>query len=237
MTLHERYSSRLSGDPFPRIALWMVVILWCCSPWPLAAQDRCGQGGILVAAGTQEDLVSACQAVERAERFFIQVGLPVPLGVSLHLVGEDAGCFHDAQEIAHFDAPSRTVTMRDFQAAKCLAARAAPGMAAIANRAQWQSYIVHELAHAAIHEGCDRSCPSLAMHEYVAAIAQISSLPAEERSILLGEYPGLPAFDGAADITELYYAMNPRQFAVKAYKHFRGLSDQRAFLRELLHPR
>lgn len=92
----------------------------------------------------------------------------------------------------------------------------------------------HEIAHAAVASGCRDRCATRAAHEYVAAIAQISVLPEESRSELLAGYRDLNGFEDESEITEIYYAINPRQIAVKSYKHFVHLSAPREFLGKLL---
>jgi len=221
-----------------RLSTLIVLYLLGTWPAPLRAEQRlCTNHGILIEGNRMEDVADACEAVKSAASFFGIAGLSMPGNIVIRLVDESSSPFLDDHEIGHYDARLHAIVMRDYRAAAARSRQAEQGLGAVASRAHWQSYIVHELAHAAIHAGCDRNCPSRAIHEYVAAVAQISSLPEEQRSSLLNTYRNLEAFERESEITEIYYALNPRYFAVKSYKHYRQLSNPQAFLRDLLNPR
>jgi hypothetical protein len=221
-----------------RIAnLLAAALLSSAWAWPLplrAEQGLCANYKILIEGNRPEDVAGACAAVGDAASFFALAGLTMPRNLVIRLVDEAASPFLEEQEIGHYDGRLHAIVMRDYRAATSQRFRAEHGLGAIATRGEWQSYIVHELAHGAIHAGCDRTCPSRAIHEYVAAVAQISALPEEKRARLLDTHRNLEAFESEAEITEIYYSLNPRYFAVKAYKHYRRQTDPAAFLKALL---
>lgn len=202
-----------------------------------AAEQHCDGFGIRVVGTLQEDRDDACVAVSQATQFIQFAALTWPGGVSIQLVDGISGAPVHGHEMGRYDARSRTITMRDYASAAALFGKGKPGREAKLSRAHWRSFLVHEMAHAAIHAGCDRSCPSRAIHEYIAVIAQASSLPPEDLIALLEGCPDLPAFAGMEEVTDLYYEINPQCFAAKSYKHFHGMRDQGTFLRALLHPR
>lgn len=216
------------------LAVALVSIAWA---WPLplrADQGHCASHGILIEGNRPEDVAGACEAVKDAESAFLIIGLVVPFNLAIRLVDKAASAFLDEHEIGHYDGRLHAIVMRDYLAATSQPLRADHGLGAIATRGEWRSYIVHELAHAAIHASCDRICPSRAIHEYVAAVTQISVLPEQERSRLLDAHRDLEAFRRDEEITEIYYSLNPRYFAVKAYKHYLMQTDPAAFIRALL---
>ena len=53
------------------------------------------------------------------------------------------------------------------------------------------------------------------------------------RKRILAAYPQA-AFDAPAQMSTTYYALDPAAFAVKVYRHWRGLADQQGFLKGLL---
>lgn len=223
-----------------RLVSFLTTILSLSGAWTTsvhAEQRLCTDHGILIEGNRVEDVADACEAVKSAAPFFGIAGLAMPGNIVIRLVGESSSPFLDDHEIGHYDAKLHAIVMRDYRAAAAQSRLMEPGLGAVASRAHWQSYIVHELAHAAIHAGCDQTSPSRAIHEYVAAVAQISALPEAHRARLLNGYRDLEAFGRESEITEIYYALNPRYFAVKSYKHYRQLPDPQAFLRGLLNPR
>lgn len=219
------------------LALLAMVVLGFAHQPAYAAQQCRGDFDILVVGTLQADREDACVAVGQAAQFIQYAGLPLPVGVSIQLVDGSSGPPVHEHELGHYDARSRTITMRDYASAAVLFGKEGAGGAASLSRAYWRSVMVHELAHAAIHAGCDQSCPSRAIHEYFAAIAQMSSLPAQELATLLEGCSNLPAFGGMDEVTDLYYEINPQCFAVKSYRHFDEVREQRAFLKALLQRR
>lgn len=219
------------------LALVALLLLGTGSA-PLRADHRlCTMSGILVEGNAPEDVADACSAVRSAAPFFEIAGLPTPSNLPIRLVDESSSPFLDEHEIGHYDGRLHAIVMRDYRTAAARSVKTAPGLWAIVSRADWQSYIVHELTHAAIYQEHGRNHPSRAVHEYVAALAQISVLPEAELASLLDAHRDLEAFEQESEITEIYYAFNPRSFAVKSYKHYRQQTDPRAFLRKFLHSR
>lgn len=228
----------LSLGAHVRIAkLLIVALLSVAWAWPLplrAEQGPCANDGILIEGNRPEDVAGACDAIKDALPVFLIAGLATPRNLVIRLVDEAASTLLDEHEIGHYDGRLHAIVIRDYRAATRQGVRADHGLGAIATRGEWQSYIVHELAHAAIHASCDQTCPSRAIHEYVAAVAQISALPEPQRARLLDAHRDLGAFEHEREITEIYYSLHPRYFAVKAYKNYLRQTDPAAFLKALL---
>lgn len=219
------------------LALVTLLLTWI---WPAtlhAEQLFCTQHGILIEGYPNEDVNDACLAVKGAVPFFRVAGLSMPTNVLIRLVDHSSSPFLDDHEIGHYDGRLRAIVIRDFRTAAAQSLEAEPWLKLVPARDLWRSYIVHELTHAAIHADCKQNCPSRAMHEYIAAVSQLTALSPQSRSRLLDAYPDIGAFEEESEITEIYYALNPRQFAVKAYKHYQKLPDPQGFLRAVLNLR
>jgi hypothetical protein len=232
-------TDRLSPYPPERpnrlVAMLLALMLAASGPGPAAAVEvRCPVQGIAVEGPSPEDIADVCAAIADSAPFFAAVGLAMPDRVAVRLV-DPAGL--DSSEIGHYDGRIDRILVLGYGAAVNRCRNAGPGLGAIASRPHWRSYVVHELAHAAIHLGCRDSCPSRAVHEYVAAVAQLSSLPDALRADLLAEYGDLAGFEGEDEITEIYYAINPHYFAVKSYRHYLAQPDPAGFVRRLLRSR
>lgn len=201
---------------------------------PAAAGVPCPGQGISVTGGDALDTADACAAARDAGRVLASLGLAMPAPVTVRLVPAGPASGLADHEVGHYDAARNEVRVLTHAAAVARCRHVEPGLGAITTRPRWRSYVVHELAHAAIHQGRGQSRPSRAGHEYVAAVAQLASMPEPLRNELLARYDDLPAFGEDVEITEIYYAMNPHYFAVKAYKHFRQQPDPAAEVRRRL---
>lgn len=96
------------------------------------------------------------------------------------------------------------------------------------------AYVVtaaHEATHAILHAGglgADRQME----HEYIAAVVQMQLLPETARAAVLAPLK-LGADVGPWGLNPLLQAMRPDLFIGIAWRHFEGLEDGCAFLREL----
>jgi hypothetical protein len=211
-----------------------LLFLACLSTGISAKELPCKDSGIVVQGAEPQDVQDGCEAVKSAARFFESSGLSMPKNIQIIVVDGQSTPLLEVHEMANYDCRQNAIRVLAYQPAVKATEMNEPGLGRITTRAHWRSYINHELAHAAIHTGCSKACPSRAIHEYVAAVAQIASLSKKQRTELLEPYRDLEPFDRLSDITETYYAINPQYFAVKSYKHYRQLSDPRAFFRDVL---
>ncbi len=201
---------------------------------PALAERTCPDTGVAVVGADRAEADQVCRAARAAGDVFAGLGLAWPSGVKVHLLARMPEGVADADELGRYDGRLRAVQVLDYGVARALARRHVPGLGVVMDRALWRSYIVHELAHAAIHAGCDTRCPDRAGHEYVAAVAQIGALPEPVRRRVLRGHGQVAAFGRAEEISEVYYALSPCRFAVKAYLHYRRPENGPAFVRRLL---
>ncbi|MBK7792077.1 MAG: hypothetical protein IPJ62_05855 [Betaproteobacteria bacterium] len=155
-------------------------------------------------------------------------------GVAIRLVERTGDGGLGAGERARYETGSHAIVLLGYAAtARATPPGPAEGSAA-AGRAVWRSYVVHELAHAAIHLSCVSTCPRRAVHEYVAAVAQYATFrrtfgrtsSAVSATSLLG--------GSEAEISDTYYAVDPGRFAVKSYLHYRQPQAGPEFVRRLV---
>lgn len=218
------------------LVLAAAIFLACLSGSISAGELRCADRSVVVRGTEPQAVLDGCEAVKSAGRFFVSLGLSIPEGVSIELMEVQHTSLLAAHETANYDAEKNAIRILTYRAAVKATEANEQGLGRIATRSHWRSYIVHELAHAIIHAGCGLACLSRAIHEYVAAVAQLASLPTEELGELLIPYRNLEPFQHLAEITEIYYAINPHYFAVKSYKHYQQQSDPGTFLRRMLAP-
>lgn len=214
-----------------------IALLFLAGPFTgiSAGELQCKDSNIVVQGAELQSVQDGCKAVKITARFFKSSGLSMPNDVKITIVDGQSTSFLEVHETGNYDARQNAIRVLAYRPAVKATEANEPGLGRITSRAHWRSYIAHELTHAAIHTNCDKTCPSRAIHEYVAAVAQIASLPKKQRSELLKPYHHLGPFKQLSEITEIYYAINPHYFAVKSYKHYQQLSDPRSFFRSVLH--
>lgn len=95
-----------------------------------------------------------------------------------------------------------------------------------------RSLVVHEISHAIVQQNL-KVPPCHAIHEYVAAVAQLGSLPEGSRSAYLNHFAGEDIY--TTDMfNDIVLAMNPARFAAAAYRHFQRPENGCAFVQRLL---
>lgn len=219
-----------------RPAAFLGYLIPACLSAGLQAEEmKCGDAGSTAVGSVLEDVRDGCEAARSAAGFFATSGLSMPGDVRISILDGPSSSQLGEHETGHYDARERAIRVLAYLPSVKATENNEAGLGRIVTRAHWRSYVVHELAHAAIHAECSSTCPSRAMHEYVAAVAQIASLPGRLRAELLKPYRHLEPFQKVSEITEIYYAINPHYFAVKAYKHYQQQPDPRAFFRSVLH--
>jgi hypothetical protein len=101
------------------------------------------------------------------------------------------------------------------------------------NDALYRSVVVHELAHAVADQHFVSRSPSLIAQEYIAYVAQLSTMDPVVREQILKTNKLAPYTD-ISEMSSTYYGMNPSGFGIKVYRHFISLDDPGRFLRGLL---
>jgi hypothetical protein len=228
-------------SPLPplRRALMSIAALLALggAPFTTARDMACPHGGIAISADSAADLDQACLAVKEALPFLRDIGLALPSGVKIHLVHHLEGEGGEARELARYDGRECGIRVLDFAATEAAVRQAGnQGLKVSMTPPLWRSFVVHELAHAAIHADCGQVCPNRAAHEYIAAVAQLSVLPEAVRREILQRHGDLDGFAGSGDISEIYYALGPTKFMVKSYLHYLRPGNGNAFIRSLLRP-
>ena len=193
----------------------------------------CGGSRIVVVAEAPADREQACAAVEGAIPFLRGAGMtPLP-ATTVRLVeaipGDSTG-----HSLGSYDARTGEIVLLSPAAAIAASRCAAPAFGVPMSTALWRSYVVHELAHAAAERHFAPRARSLVASEYIAAVAQLATLPENARHAILDQYADTEAYERPREISELYYFMDPCRFAVKCYLHYLQPGNGDAFIRRVL---
>ena len=216
-------------------ARWISgVLMWQAAALSLAAEPQLRQcPGTTVSVSYQQasDAPLVCAAVTQAVDFMDDQGFPVPDDLTIHVVDGPGGHLKHG-ELGRFDGDSQRTSILSYEAARD-ASLESPPFGNTMTRELYQSFVVHELAHAIAHPLFEISTPPVEAQEYIAYTVQLATTQPDLRQAILDRYPQ-PGFEDESEITELYYAFDPSAFGVKAYRHFTKLVDTRDFYRRLL---
>ena len=137
--------------------------------------------------------------------------------------------------IGWYNPTNNSIFVLDYKSAVAESRKVPPAFGIPMSISLWRSYLVHEIAHAIVERHYMAGDHTLAPTEYIAAVAQLSTLPEDTLDHLLSNYWNVSAFDDEAEITDLFYFMKPCEFSVKAYLHYSKPENGQAFIRQLLH--
>lgn len=192
---------------------------------------RCEGTMVKVSAPTPDRHRAICTVVWRTEDFLGQAGLTITELVEVRFVQQISQS--DAiRYFASYDKRRQVIELLTLAALNDIEPpvrifRQPP------SRRLLNSFVAHELAHAALSEAPIASTLPLIAHEYTAYVAQLSLLEPHLRAEILDAFP-LQAFADLGEISLNYYLMAPEAFAVKAYKHFAAKPRGSDFLYSLV---
>lgn len=200
----------------------------------VAAEARqCGHARVAVQAttATATDFHITCDAVRAGVEFLNSLGMDTDVTLQLTVVDELPSP-HGVGSLGQFD-PERG-EIRILSLARCLAACAAnPPFGIPMNVEIHRSFIVHEVVHAITHAAlAGRNLPRLRL-EYLAYVAQITSLPEDLRARLIAA-GGVEGFQRDDQINQGVYFLDPNRFGIMCYLHYRRPENGNAYLRKIL---
>lgn len=228
------YGPRHVRGSAARWTLAFAVLLGCLSPAASrSAELACHEAGIEVSGTDAQDLPLACAAVRATLAWLEPAHLKLEHGPAIRLVGQ-LPADNDKHSLGRYDAPHNVIELLGYRAAVAASDCDTPAFKITMSPALWQSYVAHEVAHAALRANDPSRTLTLAQHEYVAAVVQLGTLPKALRDEILVNYDDFPAFEAASEISDLYYFMAPCAFAVKAYRHYLKPGNGPAFISRML---
>jgi hypothetical protein len=189
---------------------------------------------IRVIGGLMNEQEAVYVEAQNAYDFFRPLGLDFPDQLEVvftqHLQSSE-----EMISIGRYNPKSNSIFILDYQSAVASSSRAQPAFGIPMSFPLWRSYLVHEITHAIVERHSMVGDDTLAPTEYIAAVAQLSTLPKGTLDHLLSNYRNVPAFEDESEITDLFYFMKPCEFAVKAYLHYSRSENGQAFIHQLLH--
>lgn len=210
----------------------LITALSCYAAAAHAENATCPGGRVTVEYRDAVDARLACAAARDAFGFFERLGMDRELSLSVE-VSDEAGSGRDGRAIGAYAREGSRIIVLSYRRCLELTRETRPfGMDM--NEDLHRSFIAHEMAHAIVH-ALQHSLRSRVLHEYIAYVVQLDSLPAPMREGIVARYPVAP-FGRVEEMDETYYLLDPSSFAIKAYRHWRDSGDGVQFVRSLLAP-
>ncbi|MDH3700578.1 MAG: hypothetical protein OEU46_04620 [Alphaproteobacteria bacterium] len=215
-----------------RFVLGLVLPLMFLGTPVQAEMRECPGSATVIVYEDHRDYVMACSATAKTIGFFRELGFltETPMMIAMKesvqlergFAGEAYGQCDPALgyiEVLSYESHQRMKTRDQIFGVRL-------------NAALHESIIVHEVAHALadIHFSVMES-PG-AVHEYIAYVAQIATLPEVTRRNVLRRH-SVAALASEKAINVFNYANGPQVFGVRSYKHFKQQHDYNHYLRRL----
>ncbi len=200
-----------------------------------ASELSCGDSPVSTLGWTTAEAEQICSAVQQTLEWLRALGLPLServLARPLDVQNLPPG----GSPIGRYDPKANEIRILPFAAALRASAETRPACGVPMTEAVWRGFVAHETAHAVAARHFATGVPRQTASEYLASVALLTALPDAARTEILANYPNSPGWRSPAEITMVYYFMEPCAFAVKSYRHFTALApeDQRAFVRRLV---
>jgi hypothetical protein len=195
-----------------------------------AAGTDCPDIPVQVVSGSITDRALVCSGAADAVRFFQRHQVAMKRTIQIRLT--NAAIVDHGTHIGLYDATTQAIDFLSLQQAVRLCAKQSP-FGTPMDEDLYKSFAAHEVAHAIVDQNSRIDSGSRVAHEYIAYVAQLSTMRPHRRSEILHSIE-VGAFEHSREISLLYYEMDPDTFAVKVYRHFRTLADRTAFLQALL---
>jgi hypothetical protein len=218
------------------IRLFPVLLFACFLLIPLfvrAQQSFCPGIELGVTGGTKVEQGWVCDAARNARPFFKLNGLKLRKGLVLIISGKLAGK-DGSDALGQYDGRRNQIRILSYEQAVRQFRKSPPPLGLRMGPELWRSYVVHELAHAGAETAFAPGVEKFTASEYIAAVAQLTSLSRETREKVIRHFPKLPGFENRNEITAIYYFFDPGKFALKAYLHYSRPENGSRFIRRLL---
>lgn len=219
-----------------RPARWIALLICFAAPaWPAAPEPVCADTPVTAIGWEDEHADQVCTAARDALDALGAMGLAPRERWNVRPL-DAAVALERGHPVGQFDARTREVRIVPLEAVLDPAFAAPSAFGVPINRAFWRSCVAHEIAHAVAEAHFASAVPRLAASEYIAAVVQLTALPKETRDEILANFGDAPGWESGAEISGIFYLIDPPKFAVKSFRHFAALGPdaQREFVLRIL---
>ena len=197
-------------------------------PASAAEAATCPGGAATVLGASPADLSDVCSGVASSLGFLASHGVtptePVALEVTTRIPQEAgpsaAGCYIEKRRKVYL------VPYNLFRKNKSW-------FKVPIDRRLYRALAAHEAAHAVGACNFKVPNPTIQATEYLAYVTMFSVMPTDLRTLALRN-TRTQGFESLDRFTPLLYGFDPMRFGAEAYRHFSGVPDQTALIRDLL---
>lgn len=219
-------------------AIAWAVIAWMAGPTSrssLAAETQCEAVDARIVHDNDLDARIGCDGAAAAVRFMAGLGLktdtPIHIQIKPLITLRAEGSYSLAAH-GQYNAATNEIHIVAFDHSSRPEQRRTAFGLPLDEQLQ-RSFIIHEVTHAVAQQNFAAARPPRVSHEYIAYVAQISTLPEALRTRILARYQTEGFADDSA-ISPILYEINPDMFAIKSYLHFNRSENGTLFLRRVL---
>lgn len=198
----------------------IVASLFFCFTLYANAQEKinlCDGSNIVVAYTNIENYHLVCDSVNNVIEVARKIGLSEELNITISIV--DKLTMSNTGRLLAFFNPG---TM-EIQVLSMKACRETFGKEVLfgqeMDKELYRSLIIHEIAHALFWNNMGEKLIAREIHEYFAYTIQLALLDEAHRNKIIYSC-NVPAYVNMSEISEEYYLLSPKHFAVKSYLHF-----------------
>ena len=216
-----------------KAAGWMFIsFLFLWNTKVFAEPYKCSNEDVTVYTERQSEIVFACSAIDKTYAFLRTAGLIKHVSVDLHIVSELPKHNRSDLCLGHYKKTENGIYILSYNTCRCRIIENGFWNLNF-SRDLYNSFIVHEIAHAIAGAHFEVESHSIAAEEYIPYTTQIALMPEGLRQELLTKITN-EGFKNEEEITSLFHDLSPSVFAVKAYRHFRRKENGSNFYQKIL---
>lgn len=221
MKLYEKSIIFLVGVLFPMLAY--------------GSSTSCADSELTVQSEKETLVEHICSIVKVGRNILDSMGLTLPKHLTItvsHTLPDNNLC--QLKCFGVFDTKTGEISLLDYDSASRLAQKSPLFINEKMRPELWDSYVIHELAHASVQNTTRPETSLRIISEYIASVAQMESLSSIEREKILNDYKDLNGFERHEEINMTYYLIDPGKFIVKAYRHYHSQENGPSFVKQIL---
>ncbi len=215
------------------LSYWFLLFSFLCVGFNIYALEnisQCEGTAVVVNYDTIKDLELVCDAVKDVNKVAKKIGLSEGLDVSVSII-DRLTIGYIGTPIALFEPANKKIQVLSMAGYKKSLLNYVIFDQKI-DTELFKSIIIHELAHALAWNNMKTRRLNRGLHEYFAYVIQFALLDNIHRDKIIAS-TDVKAYTDLSEITEVYYYLSPKIFAIKSYKsylHFANSKDGWAHL-------
>ncbi len=212
------------------LSYWFLIFSFLCvgfNIYSLENISQCKRTAVVVNYDTIKDLELVCDAVKDVNKVAKKIGLSKGLDVSVSII-DRLTIDYIGTPIALFEPANKKIQVLSMAGYK----KSLLDYVIFDQKIDtelFKSIIIHELAHALAWNNMKTRRFNRGLHEYFAYVIQFALLDDVHRDKIIIS-TDVKAYTDLPEITEVYYYLSPKKFAIKSYLHFINSKDGWAHL-------